>query len=47
LIRKKITLDTSESTPEETLAEFVASYRPLMSERDRTRMLAFQALSAG
>ena len=44
LIRKKITLDTSETTPEQTMEEFVAKYMPLMSERDRTRLLAFQAV---
>ena len=44
LIRKKITLDTTSSTPESTLDEFVTAYTPLMSERDRSRLLVFQAL---
>lgn len=44
LIRKKITLDTSKSTAESTMAEFVERYVPLMSDRDRTRLLTFRSL---
>ena len=44
LIRKKIALDTSSSTPESTMAEFVERYMPLMSDRDRTRLLTFRSV---
>ncbi len=46
LIRKKIVLDTSDSSPESTMAEFVKHYMPLMSDRDRTRLLAFRSVRA-
>ena len=37
-IPQKITLDTSESTPEKTLAEFIGKAEPYLTERDRSRM---------
>ena len=37
-IPQKITLDNSDSSPEETLAEFVSQVEPYLNERDRTRM---------
>ena len=37
-IPQKITLDTSEATPEKTLAEFVDKVEPYLTERDRSRM---------
>ena len=37
-IPQKITLDTSESTPEKTLAEFIGKVGPYLTDRDRARM---------
>ena len=37
-IAQKITLDNSDSTPEETLAEFVTHVEPYLNDRDRARM---------
>ena len=37
-IPQKITLDTSEATPEKTLAEFTEKVEPYLTERDRARM---------
>ena len=45
LIRKKITLDTSRAPLDETLAEFEAGVKPILSQADRLRILAFHALS--
>jgi hypothetical protein len=44
LLRRKFTLDTSTATVNETLAEFAAKVEPLLSEGDRLRILAHQAL---
>ena len=38
LIRNKLVLDTSTSTVEETLAEFVEKVTPMLSDADRERM---------
>jgi hypothetical protein len=38
LIQKRIVLDTSSSTVEETLAEFVERYQPFFSNADLLRM---------
>ena len=46
LIRRRLTLDTSEATPEETLARFVRDIEPLLTESDRLRMMAHRALRA-
>jgi hypothetical protein len=39
LIRKKIALDTSETTSEETLKEFLRLIKPMLTSDDRLRML--------
>ena len=46
-MRRKFKLDTSTATVEETLAEFVQSYEPHMTELDRTRMLTRRAMQGG
>ena len=38
-LRHKITLDTSEATVEETIAEFDRKIEPHLSEADRSRIL--------
>ena len=38
LIERKFTLDTTDSTPEQTLAQFVERIRPHLSEVDRRRI---------
>ena len=43
LIRKKFTLDTSDATIEQTLAEFAAQIKKHLSQADRLRVLAHQA----
>ena len=43
-IRRKFELDTSTATVGETLAEFDAKIKPILSHADRTRVLAFRAL---
>jgi hypothetical protein len=40
LIPRRITLDTSAKTPEQTLAEFVDKVEPYLTQGDRLRMLA-------
>lgn len=44
ILRYRFTLDTSTATVDETLQQFVDHMRPHLSERDRTRLLAYQAL---
>ena len=44
LISKKFTLDTSAVTVDDTLAEFVEKVETHLSEVDRSRLLAHQAL---
>ena len=39
-IRRKITLDTTESTPESTFAEFLKLVEPNFTDKDRGRLLA-------
>ena len=39
LFRHKITLDTSESTVAESVAEFAAKIEPHLTEADRSRIL--------
>jgi thymidylate kinase len=43
LIRRQFVLDTTTATVEETLTEFVAKIRPLLSDSDRLRMLTHRA----
>ena len=43
-IRNKLTIDTSESTIEESLQEFVSNIGPFLSDRDRLRIQANQIL---
>ena len=38
-IRNKFTLDTTDSTPEETFQEFLCKMEPFWTEGDRLRML--------
>ena len=38
LIQRRLVLDTSTATVEESLAELVERYRPFMSREDRLRM---------
>jgi hypothetical protein len=40
LLENKIRIDTSEATVEESLAEFVEQFTPLMTDVDRERMEA-------
>lgn len=44
LLRRKFTLDTTSAAVEETLAEFEAAIEPLLTDSDRLRILAHQAL---
>ena len=44
---KKFTLDTSAATVEESLAQFVEQFEPLMTEGDRLRMLTHQSVQKG
>ncbi len=46
LFRRKISLDTTNSTPEETLAEFKRKIESHLTDRDRMRLLAHKALTA-
>ena len=43
LIRKKITIDNTNSTVEETLGEFVSQVKPHLSQADHLRILANRA----
>ena len=45
-LRYKFTLDTSKSTVDETLQEFIENYTPHLSERDQLRILTRKTLSA-
>ena len=47
LINNKFTIDTSTSTPEECVAEFLEKYEPYMTVADRTRILVHQANKRG
>ena len=38
LLTRKMTLDTTSTTPEQTLAEFVDKVRPFLTDADRSRM---------
>ena len=42
---RKIVLDTSDSTVEDTLAEFVRKIEPVLSDEDRLRILTHRSLS--
>ena len=44
LVQKKLTLDTTSSTPEDTLAEFAEKIEPYLTDVDRSRILAHRAL---
>jgi thymidylate kinase len=44
LIRRRIVLDTSESTPESTFKEFLSKMEPHLTPVDRQRLLAHQVL---
>jgi hypothetical protein len=45
LIRRRFALDTTDSTEDETFAEFVRGIGPLLSEKDALRILAHRALT--
>lgn len=45
-IRRRVALDTSESTPESTFAEFLEKFEPHFSQVDRMRLLTHQAMAA-
>jgi hypothetical protein len=47
LIRRTFVLDTTTATVEETLAEFVEQIELYLTDADRLRMLAHQALQQG
>jgi hypothetical protein len=47
LVSSKVTLDTTSSTPEDTLAEFTEKIRPYLSDVDRSRIIAHKALGEG
>ena len=44
ILRRKITLDTTDSTPEKTLQEFVGQIEPHLTPEDRSRLAAHRAL---
>ena len=44
LLVRKITLDTTDSTPEKALEEFVEKIEPHLTDRDRLRIVSHQAL---
>lgn len=44
MVPAKLTIDTSSSTPEDTLIEFTEKIKPLLTDADRSRILARQAL---
>ena len=44
LIANRITLDTTDTTPEETVSELVEKLDPFLTEADRVRMLAHQVI---
>ena len=46
-IRKRIALDTSESTPDGTFVEFLAKMEPHFSQVDRMRLLTRRAMASG
>ena len=39
LLRKRMTIDTSNATVEESLAEFVENFKPMLTPADRARIL--------
>ncbi len=47
LFPNKIALDTSDSTPSETLDQLVSQLHPFFTDEDRMRMLAHKALEVG
>ena len=47
LFARKIELDTSDSTPAETLDQLVAQLQPFFTDTDRMRILAHKALAVG
>jgi hypothetical protein len=47
LFPNKIALDTSDSTPAETLSQLVTQLHPFFTDTDRMRMLAHKALADG
>ena len=47
LLRRKIALDTSNITVEETLGQFVSNIKPFLTQPDRLRILTHQALTPG
>ncbi len=47
LFARKIELDTSDSTPAETLDQLVAQLQPFFTDTDRMRMLAHKTLAVG
>ena len=44
LIENRITLDTTDTTPEETVSELVEKLDPFLTEADRVRMLTHQVI---
>ena len=46
-IRNKISIDTTEGTPEETLAEFLEKFEPCLNENDKQRILIHRARQRG
>ena len=44
LVPSKLTLDTTSSTPADTLTEFTEKIRPYLTDADRSRILAHRAL---
>ena len=48
LLKNKMTLDTTDSTPAETMAEFLTKIEPLLTEADRSRIMMHRTgLEAG
>ena len=45
LVQKKLTLDTTSSTPTDTLTEFAEKVGPYLTDVDRSRILAHRALA--
>ena len=43
MLTRKMTLDTTDTTPEETLAEFVEKVEPFLTDADRSRIMFHRA----
>ena len=46
-IRNKLTVDTTQGTPDETLARFIELFEPHLNETDKLRILTHKASERG